>query len=210
MLWQLSIAIASVVAGMACVALGNSIAIPGIPPGCNTDATGSASCHVGVKPVPTFQSLDGGYQWLTDEVLTETDSRGVIKTTTSHSWTATETHFLTAVIETTTHGADIVTTTTTSYVSFITAQATIDGTVGDAVIAGVILAPAIVAAVQTVTGGAAGKTVQEVASKLSSVLELQKVTLTAGDLQRLSNWIINAVAAAGAGKAAYNIASAYW
>lgn len=207
MLLQLGIAVSLVLPRLV---LGDDVVIAAISPRCTTDTTGSTSCNVGVNPVPTFQSLDGGYQWLSAELITETDSRGVIKTTTSRSWTAVETNFLTASVSTKTNGADTITTTTTSYVSFITAQPTVNGNVGDAVIAGVVLAPAIVAAVQAVTDGAAGMTVEEVASRLSSALELKKVTLTAGDLQRLSNFILNAVALVAAGEVASAVVSAYW
>jgi hypothetical protein len=66
-------------------------AVLAVEPSCTTDATGSTSCNVGINTVPTFASLDGGYQWLTDEVTT-TSISGSLITETIPVFTATETN----------------------------------------------------------------------------------------------------------------------
>ena len=63
--------------------------IKAIQPSCVTNAAGSTSCHVGVNTVPTFASLDGAYQWLTDEVQT-TSVSGALTTETVPVFTATQ------------------------------------------------------------------------------------------------------------------------
>jgi hypothetical protein len=99
----------------------------------------------------------------------------------------------------------------THYVSFITATPTINGVAaGSAVIAGVIIAPALVGTVQTVADAAAGKTVQQIAQQLTTALGFQKAAMTAGDIQLLSRYILNAVAAAAALEGAKVLVSAYW
>ena len=65
--------------------------IKAIQPSCVTNAAGSTSCNVGVNTVPTFASLDGGYQWLTDEVQT-TSVSGALTTETVPVFTATQTN----------------------------------------------------------------------------------------------------------------------
>lgn len=95
---------------------------------------------------------------------------------------------------------------TTQYVSFITATPTVNGAAAGAVIAGIVIAPALIASVQTVTDAAAGKTVGQIADELSKTFG-QKATLTPGDLQGLANYVLNAVILAAGAKA---IVSAYW
>jgi len=66
-------------------------AIKAVAPSCVTDAAGSSSCNIGVNPVPTFASLDGGYQWLTD-IITTTSVSGALTTETVPTFTAKETN----------------------------------------------------------------------------------------------------------------------
>jgi hypothetical protein len=65
--------------------------IKAIQPSCVTNAAGSTSCNVGINTVPTFASLDGGYQWLTDEIET-TSVSGALTTETVPVFTATQTN----------------------------------------------------------------------------------------------------------------------
>lgn len=65
--------------------------VKAVAPSCVTNAAGSKSCNVGVNPVPTFVSLDGGYQWLTEEVET-TSVSGTKITETVPVFTATQTN----------------------------------------------------------------------------------------------------------------------
>jgi hypothetical protein len=108
----------------------------------------------------------------------------------------------------TTNGAPS-TTVETQYVSWITAVPTINGAAAGAVIAGVVIAPALIGNIQTVADAAAGKTVVEIMDELTSALG-GKATLTPGDLQGLANYILNAVAAAAAFEGAKILVSAYW
>jgi hypothetical protein len=101
------------------------------------------------------------------------------------------------------------TTVETQYVSWITAVPTVNGVVAGAVIAGVVIAPALIGSIQTVADAAAGKTVVEIIDDLTSALG-GKAILTAGDLQGLANYILNAVAAAAAYEGAKVLVSAYW
>jgi hypothetical protein len=102
------------------------------------------------------------------------------------------------------------TTVETQYVSWITAILTINGdAAAGAVIAGVVIAPALIGSIQTVADAAAGKTVVEIIDELTSALG-GKATLTTGDLQGLANYILNAVAAAAAFEGAKVLVSAYW
>lgn len=64
--------------------------IHAVEPSCITDAAGSTSCNVGINPVATYGTIDGGYQWLTPEVTATTIS-GELSTETIHVFTATET-----------------------------------------------------------------------------------------------------------------------
>ena len=108
----------------------------------------------------------------------------------------------------TNHGA-LSTTVETQYVSWITAVPTVNGVAAGAVIAGVVIAPALIGGIQTVADAAAGKTVVEIIDDLTSVLG-GKAVLTPGDLQGLANYILNAVAAAAAFEGAKVLVSAYW
>jgi hypothetical protein len=102
-------------------------------------------------------------------------------------------------------------TVETQYVSFITATPTVNGAAAAAaVVAGVVIAPALIGSIQTVADAAAGKTVQMIAQELADIFKLRKVTLTPGDLQSLSNYVLNAVTAAAAVKGAKLAVSAYW
>lgn len=58
---------------------------------CVTDSTGSTLCPIGVDPVATYATIDGGYQWLTDEIETTTES-GMPTTETVPVFTATQTN----------------------------------------------------------------------------------------------------------------------
>jgi hypothetical protein len=171
--------------------------IHAIEPSCITDAAGSTTCNVGINSVPTFGPIDGGYQWITQEVDATTVS-GLLTTQTIGVFTATQTNFLDVIPMTTTDSAGAPTTTIeTQYVSFITAVPTLNGAVLDAVIAGVVIAPALVVALQGVADVAVGKTVQQIAQEISDAFALQKAMLTPGDLQVLATYIFNLVAVAG-------------
>lgn len=99
------------------------------------------------------------------------------------------------------------TTVQTEYLSWITATPTSNGGgAGTAVIAGVIIAPALIATVQKVADGASGKTVSQIADDLRSAFKTSKILLTPGDVQGLAVFIGAAVAANGAKV----IISVYW
>lgn len=81
----------------------------------------------------------------------------------------------------------------TQYVSFITATPSLNGNAAAAVIAGVVVAPALVASLQTIADAAAGKTLQQISDKINTVFGLKKALLTPGDLQTLAKYLIASI-----------------
>lgn len=118
-----------------------------------------------------------------------------MKTTeTSYNFTAKETNFLSSMPITTTVSGKPTTTTSTEYVSFVTATPMVNGKTEGAVVAAVVIAPALVASVQKVADGASGKTVDQLVSDLTTAFNGQKVTLTQGELTTLATYLLNLVA----------------
>lgn len=95
---------------------------------------------------------------------------------------------------TTTVSGKPTTTTSKEYFSFVTATPLADGKAESAVVAAVVIAPALVPSIQKVVDGAAGKSVQQLVSDLTTVLSGQKITLTSGELTTLATYLVNLVA----------------
>jgi len=94
--------------------------IHAVQPACTTLQGDSTSCNVGINTVPSLVTLDGGYEWLTIQPTTITESGSTLKTNEA-VWTAVQTSYLDVkpVTTTATNGATTV-STSTEYVSFIT------------------------------------------------------------------------------------------
>jgi hypothetical protein len=114
--------------------LADSAVIHAIQPTCTTIGS-STSCNVGINTVPPLVTLDGGYQWLTIELTTTTES-GSTLTTNEAVWTASQTSYLGVESITTTaaNGATTV-STSTEYISFITTTTAPAGAAPTALIA---------------------------------------------------------------------------
>jgi hypothetical protein len=123
-------------------------------------------------------SLDGGYEWLTVQPTTITES-GSTLTTNEAVWTAVQTSYLDVetVTTTATNGATTV-STSTAYVSFITTTTAAAGAAPTAVIAAAIIVPALIATLQPIVDSAGGKTAEAIASEIVSTLIQSGVVLT--------------------------------
>ncbi len=190
-----SIQILAVFSLLSSVTLGGELAIV---PSCSTNAAGSTSCNIGINPVPTLGPiLDGGYQWLTQETVTHTVF-GLPIVEPTEVFTATETNFLDVTTRTTTDTAGVtVTNIETQYVSFITATPSANGVAAAAVIAGVVIAPALIASLQTIADTAASKTLQQITGEITAAFGLKKATISSGDAQTLAKYISLAVGGVG-------------
>jgi hypothetical protein len=191
-----AIRIAAVFFLLSSVTQGGELAIV---PSCSTDATGSTSCNIGINPIPTLGlTLDGGYQWLTQETVTYTVfGLPIIEQT--EVFTATETNFLDVTTITATDTAGVtVTNIETLYVSFITATPSANGVPAAAVVAGVVIAPALIASLQTIADTAAGKTLQQITDEITAAFALKKATIASWDAQTLAHYLFYAVGGAAA------------
>jgi len=122
--------------------------IHAVQPTCTTLQGGSTSCNVGINTLPSLVTLNGGYEWLTVQPTTITES-GSTLTTNEAVWVAVQTSYLDVepVPITVTDGATTV-STSTAYVSFITSTTAAAGAAPTALIAAAIIAPALVGTLQ--------------------------------------------------------------
>ncbi|KIM99170.1 hypothetical protein OIDMADRAFT_30801 [Oidiodendron maius Zn] len=163
--------------------------IHAIQPTCTTLPGGSTSCNVGINTIPPLVTLDGGYQWLTVEPTTTTDS-GSTLTTNEAVWTASQISYLTAEhITITSNGATIV-STSTEYVSFITTTTSPAGTAPTALIAAAIIAPALVGTLQPIVDSAGRKTVADIASEIVSAFASSGVVLSKDQSSQLATVLL--------------------
>jgi hypothetical protein len=166
--------------------------IHAIPPTCTTLPGGSSSCIVGINTVPPLITLDGGYQWLTVEPTTTTES-GSTLTTNKAVWTATQTSYLDLISITTTasNGATTV-SVSTEYVSFITTTTASAGAAPTVLIAGAVIAPALLGSLQPIVDGAGGKTAEDIGSEILSKFanETFNAAITEGEATQLGEAIL--------------------
>jgi hypothetical protein len=164
--------------------------IHAIQPTCTTLQGGSTSCNVGVNTLPTLVTLEGGYEWLTVQPTTITES-GSTLTANEPVWTAVQTSYLDVEPVTTTesNGATTV-STSTQYVSFITSTSAAAGSAPTELIAAAIIAPALVAALQPIVDSAGGKTAEAIASEILSTLAQSGVLLTFEEATQLGTVIL--------------------
>ena len=164
--------------------------IHAVQPTCTTLQGGSTSCNVGINTVPPLVTLDGGYEWLTVQPTTTTES-GSTLTTNEAVWTAVQTSYLDVrpVTNTATNGAKIV-STSTEYLSFITTTTAPAGAAPTALIAAAIIAPALVGTLQPIVDSAGGKTAETIGSEIVSTLAKSGVVLTAEDANQLGSVIL--------------------
>lgn len=177
-------------------ALSHHPVVHAISPSCVT-VKGSSSCNIGVNPVPTLASFDGGYQWLTIEPMTETIS-GKLTTAPTAVFTAKETKYLSLIPTITTPPNGLpVTATSTQYINFLTAKSGGNIAAGTAFIAGVVIAPALVPLLQPVLDTAAAKTVSNIVADINNALKANKIILSIGDAHLLAEYMKGAVLAGG-------------
>ena len=164
--------------------------IHAIQPGCTTFQGGSTSCNVGINTVPSLVTLDGGYEWLTVQQTTTTQS-GSALTTNEAVWTAVQTSYLDIIPITTTatNGATTV-STSTEYLSFITTTTAPAGAASTALIAAAIIAPALVGTLQPIVDSAGGKTAEAIGSEIVSTLAKSGVVLTGDEATQLGSVIL--------------------
>jgi hypothetical protein len=164
--------------------------IHAIQPTCIPFQGGSTSCNVGINTLPSLVSLDGGYEWLTFQPTTITES-GSTLTTNEAVWTAVQTSYLDVetVTTTATNGATTV-STSTAYVSFITTTTAAAGAAPTAVIAAAIIAPALIATLQPIVDSAGGKTAEAIASEIVSTSVQSGVVLTTEEATQLGTVIL--------------------
>ena len=163
-----------------------------INPSCITIA-GSASCGVGINP-PTSATLEGGYQWLSEESIT-TSVSGTLTTEGGVGFTASQTNFLDVTQITTTNSVGAtVTSSSTDYFSFVSATPTPStgsgggGATGPIIIA-LIMAPATVTMLEPVGEGIATKTVQQLAEEITNIFKKNKLQVTAGTVQKVAQYL---------------------
>ncbi|KAF8847572.1 hypothetical protein BDZ45DRAFT_754766 [Acephala macrosclerotiorum] len=178
--------------------------IHAVQPTCTTLQGGSTSCNVGINSLPSLITLDGGYEWLTVQPTTITES-GSTLTTNEAVWTAVQTSYLDVepVTTTATNGATTV-STSTAYVSFITTTTAAAGAAPTALIAAAIIAPALVATLQPIVDSAGGKTAEAIGSEIISTLAQSGVVLTTEEATQLGT-VILAVGLHGAAAAANHL-----
>jgi hypothetical protein len=164
--------------------------IHAIQPTCTTLQGGSTSCNVGINTLPSLVSLDGGYEWLTVQPTTITES-GSTLTTNEAVWTAVQTSYLDVetVTTTATNGATTV-STSTAYVSIITTTTAAAGAAPTALIAAAIIAPALIATLQPIVDSAGGKTAEAIGSEIVSTLAQSGVVLTLDEATQLATVIL--------------------
>jgi hypothetical protein len=177
-----------------------------VVPSCSTDAAGSTSCNIGIDPITTLGPiLDEGYQWLTQETVIVT-VLGIPIIESTAVFTATETNFLDIASITTTNLVGATTTSIeTQYVSFITATPSVNGVAAAAVIAGVVIAPALVASPQAIADASAGKTLQQISDEITAAFGITKPTLSQGTVEVLAKFMFAALGGAGVGVGLGNI-----
>jgi hypothetical protein len=175
-----------------------------IQPTCTTLQGGSTSCNVGINTLPTLVTLEGGYEWLTVQPTTITES-GSILTANEPVWTAVQTSYLDVEPATTTasNGATTV-SISTAYVSFITTTTAAAGAAPTAAIAAAIIAPALVATLQPIVDSAGGKTAEAIGSGIVSTLAQSGVVLTTEEAIQLGT-VILAVSLLGAAATANHL-----
>ena len=189
------------------IAISTDVSVDAIAPGCVTLDGGSTSCHVGVNPVPSDPALAGETAALAGGDLSLTtltlSQSGSIATLASATWTASETDYLgISTISSTVPGGSTVVTTSTQYISFITAMPTDNSAAGVAVIGGLIIAPALIPPLQDIAKNAARKSTSDIVSDINSAFaRLKKPLLTAGDVELLADFLKTAAIGASVGAA---------
>jgi len=140
--------------------------IHAVQPACTTLQGDSTSCNVGINTVPSLVTLDGGYEWLTIQPTTITESGSTLKTNEA-VWTAVQTSYLDVepITTTATDGA-ISVSTSTAYVSFITTTTAAAGAAPTALIAAAVIAPELVGTLQPIIDSASGKTAEAIGSEM--------------------------------------------
>ena len=170
---------------------GNGV-IHAIKPTCISLQGDITSCNVGINSVPPLVTLDGGYQWLTVEPTTTTES-GSTLTTNEAVWTAAQTSYLDIkpITTTVTNGA-ITVLTSTQYVSFITTTTAPAGAAPTALIAAVVIAPVLVVTLQPIVDNASGKTAEAIGLEIVTILAKSGFVLTVDDATQLGAVILTA------------------